>query len=167
MQLKNWIILTAATVALTVLAPAGGLAALAKEPKTVVKVSAHHQRFHHARVRYVRVREHVGPVVGFNESAEADLLRNAYHILATGDHDYNGHRARAMHAIEAAARLVGLDLKGDGQDKVVQSLSDDRLRDAKAMVERASRASSLTGHRDIHKHLSSAVRELDTALQMR
>jgi len=154
--------LLAATVALTVLAPAGGQAALAKESKTAATVTAHP-----ARVRYALVHTRVRSVLNFNESAEADLLRNAYHILATGDHDYNGHRARAMHAIEAAARLVGLDLKGDGQDKVVQSLSDDRLRDAKAMVERASRASSLTGHRDIHKHLSSAVRELDTALQMR
>ena len=48
--------------------------------------------------------------VAFSDSAEAGMLHRAYRILATGDHDYKGHRVKAMHAVEAAARLLGLDL---------------------------------------------------------
>jgi hypothetical protein len=32
-----------------------------------------------------------GKVVAFKDSAEAGVLRNAYLILAAGDHDYKGH----------------------------------------------------------------------------
>lgn len=53
--------------------------------------------------------------MAFSDSAEAGMLHKAYHILATGDHDYKGHRVQAMHAVENAGKLLGLDLKGDPQ----------------------------------------------------
>ncbi len=53
----------------------------------------------------------------FGNSAEAGMMHRAYHILATGDHDYKGHRIAAMRRIEAAAKLLGLDLSGDLKDK--------------------------------------------------
>src|SRR5579859_2277050 len=48
--------------------------------------------------------------MAFSDSAEAVKLRHAYAILATGDHDYKGHRAKAMKAVEAAGKLLGVDL---------------------------------------------------------
>src|ERR1700728_3198325 len=59
--------------------------------------------------------------VAFSDSAEAGMLHRAYHILATGDHDYHGHRAKAMHAVEAAAKLLGVDLKGDYKEHEMQA----------------------------------------------
>ena len=46
--------------------------------------------------------------VAFSDSAEAGMLHRAYHILAMGDHDYKGHRVRAMRQIEAAVKMLGL-----------------------------------------------------------
>src|SRR5271167_468410 len=72
--------------------------------------------------------------VVFSDSAEAGMLHRAYHILATGDHDYHGHRARAMHQVEAAAKLLGLDLSGDARDREKQVLSDDKLRETSGLI---------------------------------
>ena len=68
--------------------------------------------------------------VAFSDSAEAGMLQNAYLILATGDHDYQGHRVRAMHQIEAAAKLLGMTLSGDAKDRQPQPLSAAKLREA-------------------------------------
>ena len=38
------------------------------------------------------------------------LLDQAYGLLRSADHDYKGHRARAMHQIEAAAKEAKVDL---------------------------------------------------------
>lgn len=43
------------------------------------------------------------------------MLREAYDILARADHDYKGHRAKAMHEIEAAGKLIGMNVKGEGK----------------------------------------------------
>jgi len=44
--------------------------------------------------------------VAFSDSTEAGMLQNAYDILATGDHDYSGHRVKALHAVKVAAKTV-------------------------------------------------------------
>ena len=81
--------------------------------------------------------------IAFSDSAEAGMLHRAYHILATGDHDYHGHRAHAMHQIEAAAKLLGLDLSGDLKDHEKQALSDDKLREASGLISRVLASSEV------------------------
>src|SRR5262245_26512764 len=56
----------------------------------------------------------------FSDTAEAVKLRRVYLILATGDHDYKGHRVKAMHSVEAAGKLLGMDLGGDLKDRTSQ-----------------------------------------------
>jgi hypothetical protein len=50
---------------------------------------------------------------------EAQSLRQAYMTLASGNHDYNGHRAKAMTAVRSALKILdGVVLKnGTAQQK--------------------------------------------------
>ena len=102
--------------------------------------------------------------IAFSDSAEAGILHNAYHILATGDHDYHGHRARAMHQIEAAAKLLGLDLSGDLRDHEKQFLSDDKLREARDSISKVLASAEVKRQKRVTKHLSDAINEINQAL---
>jgi hypothetical protein len=104
--------------------------------------------------------------IAFSDSAEAGMLHRAYHILATGDHDYHGHRARAMHQIEAAAKLLGLDLSGDLKDREKQVLSDDRLREASGLISKVLASAEVKDQKRVTKHLTDAVNQISTALSV-
>ncbi len=105
--------------------------------------------------------------VAFRDSAEADMLRQAYRTLATGDHDYDGHRVRAMHAVEAAGKLLGLDLAGDLKDRTPQALSDDKLREAQGLITQVLGSSEVKGQKRVVRHLNLAISQLNTALKIR
>lgn len=105
--------------------------------------------------------------VAFRDSAEADMLRQAYRTLATGDHDYNGHRVKAMHAVEAAAKLLGMDLSGDLKDRTPQPLSDAKLREAQGLINQVLGSAEVKGQKRVVKHLNLAVNHINTALSIR
>jgi len=103
-------------------------------------------------------------VVGFSES---QALTSAYLILATGDHDYKGHRVRAMHQIEAAGKLLDMDLAGDAKDRQTQVLSDDKLREARGLLETVLGAAEVKDQPRISKHIAEAINQIDVALSIR
>lgn len=103
--------------------------------------------------------------VEFRDSAEAGMMHRAYRILASGDHDYHGHRMAAMHEIHKAADLLGVDLAGDDKDHERQVLSDDRLREARGLLKNVLGASEVKGQERISRHISQAIREIDAALR--
>jgi hypothetical protein len=103
-------------------------------------------------------------VVGFSE---AQALTSAYLILATGDHDYKGHRVRAMHQIEAAGKLLGMDLAGDAKDRQTQVLSDDKMREARGLLETVLGAAEVRDQPRISKHIVEAINQIDVALSIR
>jgi len=105
--------------------------------------------------------------MAFNDSAEAGMLHRAYHILATGDHDYKGHRAKAMHAVAAAAKLLGLDLRGDYKDHEVQVLSDDKMREAQSLIANVLASAAVKDQKRVIKHLTEAVNQINTALNVK
>jgi hypothetical protein len=105
--------------------------------------------------------------VAFSDSAEAGMLQNAYLILATGDHDYNGHRVRAMHQIEAAAKLLGMNLSGDAKDKQSQPLSDAKLREAQGLLQNVLGASEVKNEKRVTKHITEAINQINIALSIR
>jgi hypothetical protein len=105
--------------------------------------------------------------VEFRNSTEAGLLRDAYRILATGDHDYKGHRAKAMHSVEAAAKLLGLDVAGDLKDRTPQALSDARLQEAQGLLNRVLESAEVKGQKKVVKHLNEAVNQINVALRVR
>jgi hypothetical protein len=105
--------------------------------------------------------------VAFSDSAEAGMLRSAYLILATGDHDYKGHRVRAMHQIEAAAKLLGMNISGDAKDKQSQPLSDAKLREAQGLLQSVLGASEVKSQKRVTKHITEAINHINIALSIR
>ena len=105
--------------------------------------------------------------VAFSDTAEARMLRQAYLILATGNHDYKGHRVKAMHQIEAAAKLLGMDVRGDAKDKQPQPLSDAKLREAQGLLQSVLGASEVKSQKRISKHITEAINQINVALTIR
>jgi hypothetical protein len=103
--------------------------------------------------------------VRFSDSKEADMMHRAYRILASGDHDYHGHRAEAMKQIRKAADMLGVDLKGDDKDHEKQFLSDDKLHEARGLLENVLGASEVKEQDRISDHIHSAINEIDAALK--
>jgi hypothetical protein len=93
----------------------------------------------------------------------ADLLRQAYGELTLADHDYKGHRGAAMRKIEAAGKLLGVRMRGDGKQHENQGISDDHLRNAQGLLSEA--ASGLSGKP--LKHVLAAERDLSLALSVK
>jgi hypothetical protein len=103
-------------------------------------------------------------MVRFSDTAEAKTLRDVYITLATGDHDYNGHRAAAMYQVKAAAELLGLDISGDTKARQPQVLSDDKMRESKLMIVQVMDAAEVKDQRKVIKHLQEAVHQINVAL---
>jgi hypothetical protein len=96
------------------------------------------------------------------------LLRTAYLTLATADHDYKGHRVKAMKAIEAACTLLGTSISGDGKGRERQPISDAQLRQALGEVQQASAlVPAGKTQKKIVAHLDKAISELTTALTIK
>ena len=105
--------------------------------------------------------------VAMGNFSEAKALTSAYLILATGDHDYKGHRVKAMHQIEAASKLLSVDLGGDAKDRQKQVLSDDKLREARGLLETVLDASEVKAQPRISKHITEAINQINVALTIR
>ncbi|MGA3182715.1 MAG: hypothetical protein ABSF38_20520 [Verrucomicrobiota bacterium] len=98
-----------------------------------------------------------------SDSEEAGMLREAYARLAIADHDYKGHRVRAMAQVSAAAKALGVDLKGDGRGHEFQGVSDAHLRAAQGLLEQI--AGGVTGPG--LKHIRLAIEQIGVALAIR
>lgn len=94
-------------------------------------------------------------------------LTHAYWLLKTADHDYAGHRIAAMHAIEAAGKGLGLELRGDLKDRERQWKSDEQLTEAARLLRDARDKMEEADRKRIAEHLEKAVREVDEALKHR
>jgi hypothetical protein len=103
----------------------------------------------------------------FSDSAEANMMINAYDILATGDHDYKGHRVKAMHQIEAAAKLLDVKLSGDDKVKQKQILSDEKLLEARNLLNKVLDNAEVKGQPKVSKHISDAIAQLSVALSIK
>ena len=114
----------------------------------------------------VVIRNHL-QTVAFTDTAEAGMLRRAYAILATGDHDYKGHRVKAMRQIEAAAGLLGMKLGGDVKNRQPQALSDAKLREVQGLLQNVLNSSEVKRQKRVSKHLSDAIHQLGVALSIR
>jgi hypothetical protein len=91
------------------------------------------------------------------------LLDQAYGLMRTADHDYKGHRARAMRQVEDAARDLGSRLSGDGRDHENQGASDEQLRNAQSLLQQS--LGGLAG-RPLH-HVEEAIKQLGIALTVK
>lgn len=93
----------------------------------------------------------------------AGLLVQAYTTLEQADHDYKGHRVAAMKQIEAAARLLGVKVRGQGKGHEKQGLSDAQLRAAQGLLQEAQ---SGLGGKPL-RHVTKALQQLSIALSVK
>jgi sugar phosphate isomerase/epimerase len=98
---------------------------------------------------------------------EIGLIEQALNTLAMADHDYKGHRAKAMHSLEAALKELGTDVADHGSGKQTQSVSDSELRAAQRQVARAANIASAYGQTAVVDHLTHAVDEIGKALDVK
>jgi hypothetical protein len=93
----------------------------------------------------------------------AALLDDAYATLAQADHDYKGHRAKAMEQIKLGLKELGTDVSGHGKGREPQGTSDVQLRAALGLLQQAQ--GNLTGKP--LKHVNNAIGQLNTALAIK
>jgi hypothetical protein len=99
---------------------------------------------------------------------EVETLRQAYITLSVADHDYKGHRVRAMRAIENACKLLGTDISGKGRGREKQAISDEQLRSVLASIQQVRGSLAVAGAQPaVVKHLDVAISQLTTALSIK
>jgi hypothetical protein len=124
---------------------------------------------------------------------EADTLRRAYVLMAAGNHDYDGHRVKAMGEVQAAVQLLHDHVMkhGNARQRAVaakekaaiaaareaanrvqmlhepQATSDRQLRKAAEIL--AEVRPTLVGHKQkkVLEHVDRAIKEIGIALAIR
>jgi hypothetical protein len=89
-------------------------------------------------------------------------LDDAYATLAQANHDYKGHRARAMKQIEMAVKELGGSISGHGKGHEPQGTSDAQLKAAQGLLQ------GITGLQGkAAKHVERALAEINDALDVK
>ncbi|MEI6322002.1 MAG: hypothetical protein WCP60_02720 [bacterium] len=108
-----------------------------------------------------------GPAILNHGSTSAFLLQQAYAKLESADHDYQGHRARAMNLIKEAIYRVGGSINpstptsGGGHE--AQTVSDQQLKDARVTLTQVR----VQLARKPLEMVDNAITEIDTALSIK
>ncbi|NBV24963.1 MAG: hypothetical protein EBS05_23965 [Proteobacteria bacterium] len=101
------------------------------------------------------------------DPSELGALRDAYNTLALADHDYMGHRHKAMHHLDQAAHLLGGDFSGDGKAGEPQKLSDAQLTAVKGSLEKLRGTIATQGRPKLLNQVDDAIKEIGIALTIR
>lgn len=107
------------------------------------------------------------PLAVGEKTTQVQQLQQAYHILEVADHDYKGHRKKAMTHIERACKELGVKPHGDGKGKEPQGTSDAQLREAQDMLQQARATASANNLKQVVKHIDNALDEINTALKIK
>jgi hypothetical protein len=103
-------------------------------------------------------------VDGAAKNSEISLLQNAYVLLSQANHDYDGHRVKAMQSIHKAALLLKVNLQSKGDVHEDQSTSDAKLQEAQKLLKQARTFATGKSTRKFLKHLDTAIGHLSNAL---
>jgi hypothetical protein len=72
-----------------------------------------------------------------------------------------------MRAVEAAAKLLGTNIRGDDKDREPQPLSDAQLRSAQGLLQNVLGAAEVKNQKRVTKHLNEAINQINIALSIR
>lgn len=100
-------------------------------------------------------------------NGEVAVLQAAYYTLSRADHDYKGHRVKAMHEIQAGCKLLGADPTGDASGKEPQGTSDDQLRTAQRMLMSIRPTAVSANQAQLVQHIDNAVNQINVALSIK
>jgi hypothetical protein len=95
---------------------------------------------------------------------ERATLRQAYVYLEAGDHDYHGHRIKALRAVGAACHALGWKAKGDGKNRENQNFSDNLLGSARGLLVNVLSHAEAKKQGQVIGHLRKAIQEIDSAI---
>jgi hypothetical protein len=104
---------------------------------------------------------------GTPTSGDVQTLTQAYSTLASADHDYHGHRIKAMQAIKKAARMMGQKITGDGHNKEQQALSDAQLKGVQGQLQKVRGTVSGGKQQVVVGHINEAIHHLTEALSIK
>jgi len=106
-----------------------------------------------------------GLVTGAHAQAGSALttLDDAYATLAQANHDYKGHRVKAMKQIELAVQELGGKISGKGKGREPQGTSDAQLRAAQSLLQQVLGGLSSKPL----KHVNAAIAQINTALTIK
>lgn len=104
---------------------------------------------------------------GTPATGDVQTLTQAYSTLASADHDYQGHRIKAMQAIKKAARMMGQKLGGDGKVKEQQTLSDAQLKSVQGMLQKVRGTVGGRHSQRVVSHLNEAIHHVAIALTIK
>jgi hypothetical protein len=104
---------------------------------------------------------------GTDNVAEVSMLQEAYRTLAKADHDYAGHRKKAMKALEKACDLLGQGASTGGGRQERQAVSDDELRAAQRIIQQVRDTAAQRGQHVVAGHLDIAISEISQALAVK
>jgi hypothetical protein len=103
------------------------------------------------------------PVVVKVETPREELV-HAYLLIKRADHDYAGHRAKAMDAVGTAGKELGLKLEGEGPGAEQQWKSDQQMMEARRLLGDARDKLERQDRDRVALHLEVAIKEMDLAL---
>ena len=100
-------------------------------------------------------------------AGEVQTLQQAYSLLAGAEHDYQGHRMRAMHAIRGACRMLGGQVQGERSGNEPQGTSDAQLKQAQGLLQNVLATATAANQTRVVKHINKAIEELSVALSVK
>jgi hypothetical protein len=123
-----------------------------------------------SRSLYLRIAA-IAVGLSFGLSAYAETPReevaHAFHLLQKADHDYAGHRAKAMAEVEIAGRSLKLELGGEIPDRERQWKSDEQMAEARRLLREARDKLEKRDRDIVADHIDTAVKEIDIALAVK
>jgi hypothetical protein len=96
-----------------------------------------------------------------------DELVHAFRLMKRADHDYDGHRVKAMHEVEVAGKALGLDLGGDIEDRERQWKSDAQMAEARRLLIHARDHLEAHDRDRVADHVEVAIKEINASLRDR
>lgn len=96
-----------------------------------------------------------------------DELAHAYRLLKTANHDYDGHRVKAMEEVKAAASDLGIEVGGELPDREHQWKSDDQLKEARRLLRDAKDKLEAHDRDRVAEHVEKAIKEINASLEVK
>ena len=102
-----------------------------------------------------------------SNTIEVSSLERIYEVLTQANHDYKGHRVKAMQAIQRACNVLGGHISGDGKAKEAQAASDADLHQSHKLLKQVLESFATNDPKSVTHDLTIAEDELRTALAIK
>ena len=102
-----------------------------------------------------------------DQPSEQDALVHVHDILTLADHDYEGHRVKAKHAVDDACAAMHIEIRGDHHNFPGQRSSDELMREADRELQDVRRVAAERHQGEVMSHVDEAIHEIHMALHIR